>query len=275
VEEVPAASSHRRALVALAAVLLAIVSVAFAVVGVPGPGIGHFVYIPVALAALATGPVIGGATGVTAAALYALGVLVNPDVPPDEVVSVGMAIRLVTYTGTGALIGWFARDNRRLLGELRILAERDSLTGLPNTRAFEAAIHRRLEGGEPFALLVGDMNPLKRADQDLAVDGNDVLLELAAALGKSLDPRDELARVGESEFAVLAAAASSADASRLVGRLERTLAVQGLGITFGWAIHPQEGRNALSLYRAADERLYARKMIAVPLRDRRGLSAVS
>ena len=39
------------------------------------------------------------------------------------------------------------------------------------------------------------------------------------------------------------------------------LATEGAGITFGWSVYPQEGLNALSLYRAADERLYARKMI--------------
>jgi diguanylate cyclase (GGDEF)-like protein len=271
----PAATSHRRALVALGAALLAIVFVAFAVVGVPGPGIGHFVYVPVALIALATGPVLGGAAGVGAAALYALGVLLNPDVPPDEALSLGTTIRLVTYSGTGALIGWFARDNRRLLAELQILAERDSLTGLPNTRAFEAAIHRRLEAGEPFALLVGDMCPLKREEEDLGAHGSDVLLELATMLGRSLRPSDELARVGDTEFAILACVASSADASRLVTQLERTLAGQGLAITFGWSMHPHEGQNALALYRAADERLYARKMISLPLRNAAALSAVS
>jgi hypothetical protein len=32
-------------------------------------------------------------------------------------------------------------------------------------------------------------------------------------------------------------------------------------VTFGWAMHPREGTNALALYRVADERLYARKLM--------------
>jgi hypothetical protein len=32
-------------------------------------------------------------------------------------------------------------------------------------------------------------------------------------------------------------------------------------MTFGWSVFPHEGGNALSLYRAADERPYARKLI--------------
>jgi hypothetical protein len=39
------------------------------------------------------------------------------------------------------------------------------------------------------------------------------------------------------------------------------LARQGSPIMFGWAVFPQDGENALSLYRAADERLYARKLV--------------
>jgi hypothetical protein len=35
----------------------------------------------------------------------------------------------------------------------------------------------------------------------------------------------------------------------------------GFQVTFGWAASPQDGSNALSLYRAADERLYARRVI--------------
>jgi len=53
----------------------------------------------------------------------------------------------------------------------------------------------------------------------------------------------------------------------------------GTKATFGWAIHPQEGENALALYRAASERLYARKvmrgylrMAPAPAKAARGLA---
>ena len=67
-------------------------------------------------------------------------------------------------------------------------------------------------------------------------------------------------------IAALAALGSTQEAARLASRLESVLAGAGLGITFGWAVHPQDGLNALSLYRAADERLYARKYIRSPRR---------
>jgi GGDEF domain-containing protein len=79
-------------------------------------------------------------------------------------------------------------------------------------------------------------------------------------LGSSLRPEDEVARVGGDEFAVLTVAPTD-EAAALAAKLEGLLARQGSPITFGWAVFPQDGENALSLYRAADERLYARKLV--------------
>ena len=46
-------------------------------------------------------------------------------------------------------------------------AERDVLTGVPNTRA--SAITKRLESGRPFALLLADMEALKDTEGENAL----------------------------------------------------------------------------------------------------------
>jgi diguanylate cyclase (GGDEF)-like protein len=228
----------------------------------PGLGIAHFFYLAIALLALVSGPQMGFLGGVLATVLYALGIVLNPHVPTAEVATFSTGLRLITFTAIGVLIGFFARRNRILVDELRVLAERDFLTGLPNTRAFEQAITRRLDAGTPFALLIGDMDRLKRVNDELGhSEGNDVLRRLAQALGGALGPEDEVARVGGDEFAVLTDARSGDEAGRTAARLESVLASSELAITFGWAVFPPEGPSALSLYRAADERLYARKLI--------------
>jgi diguanylate cyclase (GGDEF)-like protein len=263
----PAASSHRRLAIVVAAGLYALVFVALIVFERPGLGLGHFFYIPVALVALTTGPRVGALAGAGAAGLYSIAFALNPEVPTTEIVTMGGAIRLIPFAGSGALLGWFAASNGALVEKLQILAERDHLTGLPNTRAFESAIARRFESGRPFAILLGDMDGLKEMNERHGeVEGDDALRRLGAMLANALEPSDELARVGGDEFAVLAALGSTQEAARLAARLEAVLAGTGLGITFGWAVHPQDGLNALSLYRAADERLYARKYIRSPRR---------
>ncbi len=224
-----------------------------------GLGIGHFYYLAIALVALALGPAWGAVAGGMATGLYTVGVLFNHAVPSSEIVTISTPIRLVNYVAIGALLGWFAAHYRSANEELRILAQRDIVTGLPNTRAFELAIDRRLAAGEPFALLVGDLDSLS-----FDVDCDEALRHVSDALAGALGPEDDVARVGAEEFAVLAPCASVEQAAQLASWLERSLCESGSLVTFGWSAYPREGANALTLYRAADERLYARRVLRQP-----------
>jgi diguanylate cyclase (GGDEF)-like protein len=260
---VTATLRHRPLIVACALCAFAIIFTALVLFEVPGLGIPHFFYLPVAALALTGGVRRGIFAGLLASGLFMIGVALNPHVPTaTQLMSMTMPIRLLTYMSMGALIGWFAAHDRQLVERLQIQAERDFLTGLPNTRAFEAAIARRFLDGRPFLLLLGDMDGLKRINDSRGhAEGNDALRRLADMLGSVLRPEDEVARGGGDEFAVITASAGGEEASALAARLESLLAAQGSAITFGWALYPADGENALSLYRAADERLYARKLV--------------
>jgi diguanylate cyclase (GGDEF)-like protein len=263
----PAAPTARELLLAFSTASFAVVFLPFVLYEQPGLGLAHFFYLSIALTAMATGPRIGASAGVAATALYVAGIFVNSDIPSREVLTGSTAIRFVTFVSIGALIGLFASRNRTMVDELRILAERDVLTGLPNTRAFEAAITKRLETGRPFGLLLADMDALKELNQEAGPSaGNEALRQVADRLSRSLVPEDSIARVGSDEFAVLASTATLDEAAELSARLEWILSSQGTKATFGWAVYPQEGENALALYRAASERLYARKVMRGYLR---------
>lgn len=249
-------------MLAASAASYAVVFFAFMVYEKPGLGIAHFFYLSIATTAIATGPRIGALAGLGATGFYVTAVLINPLIPSNEVLTGSTAIRCVTFVSIGFVIGYFAGRNRVMLEELRILAERDILTGLPNTRAFEAAITKRLEAGRPFALLLADMDALKELNHESGPSaGDDALRRVADRLSASLAPEDQVARVGSDEFAILASCQSLDEASELSGRLEWILSAQRTKATFGWAVHPLEGANALALYRAASERLYARKVM--------------
>jgi diguanylate cyclase (GGDEF)-like protein len=225
----------------------------------PGLGIGHFYYLAIALVALALGPAWGAAAGALGTVLYAVGVVLNHAMPTSEIVTFSMPIRLVNYVAIGALLGWFASHYRAANKELQVLAQRDLVTGLPNTRAFEQAIDRRLSGAEPFALLVGDLDTLPFGE-----DRDQALLRVADALAGALGNGSDVARVGADEFAVLTPCDSVEQAGQLAAWLERSLCEGGSLVTFGWSAFPREGENALTLYRAADERLYARRVLREP-----------
>jgi GGDEF domain-containing protein len=251
----PAALPSRRLLALLSVLAFAWVSVLFFVLDRNGLGLGHYYYVAVAFAALAGGLQVGASAGALASALYPVGVLVNPHLSSSTALTFGTLVRATTLISIGALVGWFADRHRQLVGELSVLADRDVLTGLPNTRAFEAAINRRFEAADEFTLFVGEL--AQRAEAGGPASADDALRPLADRLLLSLDPTDEIARLGESEFAVLVRQ-SPGQAGRFAGKLEAWSPGQ---LTFGWACYPGDGDNALSLYRAASERFYARRLV--------------
>jgi diguanylate cyclase (GGDEF)-like protein len=248
-----------RFFVGTAAVIYVAVFVAFLLLEHPGLGLGHFYYLAIALVALACGPAWGAAAGALATVLYSIGVYCNHAVPSSEILTLATPIRLVNYLAIGTLLGWFAAHYRAANAELQILAQRDLVTGLPNTRAFELAIDRRLASQAPFALLVGDLDSVGLHD-----DTDRALRVLADTIAGVLGPGSDLARVGAEELAVLTQCESVEQAGQLALRLERTLCETGVLVTFGWSAYPREGENALTLYRAADERLYARRVLRQP-----------
>lgn len=235
---------------------------AFLIAERPGLGIGHFYYVPVAMIALASGPLWGIAAGMAATGFYTLGILINPHIPVSDVITAGGSIRFVTFTMVGGLVGWFAHSTRELTDRLKVAEERDFLTGLLNTRAFDAALSARAGLGRPFGLILADMDSLKEInDREGHAVGNDLLRRAADILSRKLDYGDQVARVGGDEFGIITSAPGTDDIRALCGRLTSALQEQGLSMSFGWAVCPRDGDSALLLYRAADERLYAQKLI--------------
>jgi hypothetical protein len=86
----------RRALLATSASGAAAIYGAFLLYETPGLGIGHFYYLPILLAALATGPWLGAFAGGGATALYATGVVLNPAISTSEVISMSTAKRVIS-----------------------------------------------------------------------------------------------------------------------------------------------------------------------------------
>jgi GGDEF domain-containing protein len=67
--------------------------------------------------------------------------------------------------------------------------------------------------------------------------------------------------VGGDEFAIVTDG-TAAEAAELCARLRERLKTQSLHVTFGWAAMPHDGGAALELFRKADDRLYAGKLLA-------------
>jgi GGDEF domain-containing protein len=247
----------------LAAASLAGYAAVFALVlayGRPGLGLGQLFYVPVVLAALASGPLIGGLAGAAALTLYDAALLGNGTLPWSALDDANSPIRLVSYVLAGVTVGYFATQGRRMLAEslrvledVLILSRRDLITASLSSEGLETATNQRLAAGKPFSLLIGESVGRIRTDDELR--------NTARMLTAELGPDDQLARIGARRFAILSSVGTVGAAREASESIERALHDAGSAISFGWAVYPSEGREAFELFGAAVDRLQARRLV--------------
>jgi diguanylate cyclase (GGDEF)-like protein/PAS domain S-box-containing protein len=156
---------------------------------------------------------------------------------------------------------------------VRILAERDALTGLPNRRVLddrlEQAVARARRGGTRLAVLFIDLDRLKRVNDEGGHDAGDAVLQATARrLTATLRASDTAARRGGDEFVVLLdgvadRAVAQAVADKLELAIEQPTEVAGrhylIGARIGVRLFPEDGDTASALLHAADEEMYSAK----------------
>jgi len=157
----------------------------------------------------------------------------------------------------------------RLNHELHRVAVTDSLTQVANRRAFSARLvhefDRQARSGEPFGLLMMDVDHLKQCNDSLGHQaGDEVLHGTADIIGRQLRSIDLLARWGGDEFAALLPGAGGDEAITCAERLRMAMHEAALGggaitLSFGAAAAPEHGRDPDTLIHAADQALYAAK----------------
>ena len=196
-----------------------------------GAGVGALVLLPVFWVALyGTRAALAAVLGAVLATFLAPVVLAGPPAYPASGIRAG--VLLVAVAGIVGVvvqdlvrrIRTQGRERDALLAHLAELAHTDSLTGLPNRRAWtrelERAIARARRTGEPLTVALLDLDHFKRFNDEHGHLGGDRLLaQSAAAWRADLRPDDILARLGGDEFAVLLPACAADDAVAVLRRL--------------------------------------------------------
>lgn len=161
-----------------------------------------------------------------------------------------------------------ALSNVWLLEQVQNLAQTDSLTKVANRMRFDevlaAEINRSSRNGEPFGLLMLDIDHFKALNDSLGHQaGDDVLRRLAQTLQEECRDFDTVARYGGEEFAMILPTADPDSATRTAERLrkavERLDTPIPLTVSIGVAAFPYNAKDADGLVRAADLALYESK----------------
>jgi len=161
------------------------------------------------------------------------------------------------------------------LKKLRYNAATDSLTGLNNRRMFEEYLGQELDRstryGTSFALLALDLRNFKSVNDLYGHSaGDEILRSVARASLETLRGSDIACRTGGDEFTILLPQAERPGAVVLAERIARKFEAYSrsftprapVGIDYGIAIFPEDGKDASSLLAAADRSLYASKQKA-------------
>ena len=175
--------------------------------------------------------------------------------------------------------GWVAThdditEQRRSSAQIAFLAHHDALTGLANraaiSRRIEEAAARERRTGEPFTVLLLDLDRFKQVNDTLGHAAGDALLcEVATRLKGTLRETDTLGRLGGDEFVIIQTRAvnplqaATAFATRIVELLSRPFNIErhdvSIGTSIGIALAPDHASDSASLLKMADLALYQAK----------------
>jgi len=177
---------------------------------------------------------------------------------------------MIEFDGMMAsLVSAFDLTERKHAEEaVQLLAVTDPLTGLGNYRrlveALDAEVKRTGRTGRPFAVLLLDLDQLKKINDRYGhLIGSQALCRLADVLRVFCREIDTAARYGGDEFAVIlpetTAAGARLVASRIRSRLVTDSLLPALSASIGVAVYPQDGETMEGLLRTADRELYGMK----------------
>lgn len=175
---------------------------------------------------------------------------------------------LVAYITT-----MLSSDIRRALTHIKMLSEKDELTGVLNMRAFGAIADRisrqAARYSHTYAILMVDSDSLKVVNDKYGHQaGNRLLQMLVQCIQAQLRETDILARYGGDEFIVLLPETNAAGAETVATRIRQRVEAAVLTtrerpvsttVSMGIAGYPEHAADLESVMERADQALYASK----------------
>ncbi len=184
-----------------------------------------------------------------------------------------LQVSLMTMSLGGLFVAAALTERRYSEMRLDMLANHDTLTGLPNRSYFQDFLSHTLARAQrekaQVSLLFIDLDRFKHINDTQGHEvGDQVLRIVASRLDGQLRSEDFVARLGGDEFAViLMHKPASQTASRVASKLIQTLAESfkidqrryAIGSSIGISVYPDDATDANTLLRQADLAMYQAK----------------
>lgn len=152
----------------------------------------------------------------------------------------------------------------------KYLSERDPLTGTYNRRIVEQYFYNAAKicdiKKQSLGVIMLDLNKFKEVNDEYGHHkGDELLVQVAAALNKFVGKHDLVARWGGDEFVVLVDNMKENSADDYVKELQRAITLESVEnfpnveASVGYAIYPQHGKSFQKLIQEADAYMYQDK----------------
>ena len=165
------------------------------------------------------------------------------------------------------------RARQELEDRLRVMAQHDALTGLPNRALFydrlDQAVARARRGTQFLAVMYVDLDRFKRVNDTYGHAAGDALLrQFAERVGKFVRASDTLARLGGDEFSLIienlpGKAEAALIATKIITAASTPFLIENIvlkvGASVGIALAGSEVLTGTELLQRADEALYEAK----------------
>jgi diguanylate cyclase (GGDEF)-like protein len=191
-----------------------------------------------------------------------IGVLVLRRDGPEACFSADQCERGFAFAGLAGLALGQASQMESLVERGR----RDGLTGLYNYQHGQRMLGELCRHGEPFSLIVFDVDELKQVNDGYGHRwGDEVLRAFGGALAHATRTGDLAFRTGGDEFMLLLPTAGRAAAEKFVRRIEQEcrhvplLTLLQIGFSHGLAHAPDNASTQTDLLEHADRNLYQNK----------------
>ncbi|WP_027625775.1 GGDEF domain-containing protein [Clostridium lundense] len=155
---------------------------------------------------------------------------------------------------------------KKVIEKFEELALKDSMTNLFNRKGMEKAYKEIYERNSPFYVIICDLDEMKKINDRYGhLQGDEYITSTAKIITDAIGTRGYIGRIGGDEFIIILEYEDIQQIEEIVFTIKKLVyeifPQKNTGISLGYSLFPDDGKNLEDLIKVADERMYKDKQI--------------